>query len=780
MSNVGYATLQIIPSAKDFASKLAGDVDGPIGRQGRSTGEKLGSGIFATAAKFAAPLAGVFAIGGLISTAYGEVADAARLNAQLAAGIESTGNAANVSVKGMNDLASSIQLMSGQTDDSIAEAQALLLTFTNIKNVGPDKIFDQATMAAANMAARLGGDAAGSAQMLGKALNDPVSGITALTRAGVQFTDGQKDQIKAMVAAGDTLGAQKLILGELETQFGGSAEAAGKTLPGAVEILKRSFEDLLQMLAGRGSGVATTFISGLAGGLQAATPVIEGALDTVSTVVGGIVDVVSGMWTGVGYDTSALGNLAGPIEAVGVLIFQVVDRIRAGVMAAWPTITSVFQTLGPVLLGAGVALAGMAAKAPLIAKFTSVLAPIKAALPAIGTALRFLTGPIGLVSTLLIAAYSSSSQFRDAVNGLLGVVAGLVGQVAGALLPIITQLVAVFVPLISTITGQLVPVFAQLVTSVLPPVAGLLAVVVGAVLPLVTALSGLLIPVIQALLPIVTTVFGAIANIVTSAMQIVQGIIQVVTGVISGDWGMVWDGIRNILAGVWNTIVSLVQGALSILASVISGVLSAIGGIFSSVWSGITSAVSGAWNGIVSAVSTGVGNMVRFVAETPGRTLAALGNLAGLLVSAGADMMRGFIEGVKSVAGRIAEAVLAPIRNSVEGVKSFLGIASPSKLMKRFGSWTGEGFAIGLAGTADMIERASAVLVPKVPDVPASPSPAIADGGLTGAFNGWATGAANTAALRPVEVNVHPTPGMSEETVAELAARKLLRAGAAA
>jgi phage-related protein len=778
MSNVGYATLQIIPSAKDFASKLGGEVDAPIGRQGRSAGEKLGGGIFATAAKFAAPLAAVFGIGQLISTAYGEVADAARLNAQLAAGIESTGNAANVSVQGMNDLASSIQLMSGQTDDSIAEAQALLLTFTNIKNVGPDKIFDQTTLAAANMAARLGGDAAGSAQMLGKALNDPVQGITALTRAGVQFTDQQKEQIKSMVAAGDTLGAQKLILAELETQFGGSAEAAGKTLPGAVEILKRSFEDLLQMLAGRGSGAATAVVRGIAFGIQGVTPVLEGALDTTSTIVGGIVDVVSGMWTGVGYDTSALGKLAGPVEDVGVVIFQVVDRIRAGVMAAWPTITSVFQTLGPVLLGAGVALAGMAAKAPLLAKFTSVLAPLKAALPAIGTALRFLTGPVGLLTTLFVAAFTSSSEFREAIFSLLGVIGGLVGQVAGALVPIISQLVGVLAPLVTTIAGALVPVFAQLVTAVLPPVAGLLTAIVGAVLPLVSTLAGLLIPVIQALLPVVTTVFGVIAQVVTASMQIVQGIIQVVTGVISGDWSQVWSGIQNVAAGVWNLIVSLIQGAINIVRSVITAGLNIVQSVWSSVWSGVTSFIGSAMGNIGRAVSSGVGDVLGFLGSLPGRAISALGNLGGTLLSAGADMMRGFIEGVKSVAGRIADAVLAPIKNSVEAVKNFLGIASPSKLMKRFGSWTGEGFAIGLAGTADLIEKASAVLAPKVPAAPSVPAPTIPDGGVAGTFNGWATAAANTASLRPVEVNVHPTPGMSEETVAELAARKLMRAGA--
>jgi hypothetical protein len=93
--------------------------------------------------------------GAVIKTGLDETLDASAGIAQLQAGIESTGNVANVSVKGMTDLASSIQNMSGQTDDSIVKAESLLQTFTNIRNEGPNKIFDDATLAAANMAAKM-------------------------------------------------------------------------------------------------------------------------------------------------------------------------------------------------------------------------------------------------------------------------------------------------------------------------------------------------------------------------------------------------------------------------------------------------------------------------------------------------------------------------------------------------------------------------------------------------------------------------------------------------
>lgn len=207
-------------------------------------------------------LAGLYS---LVKTGLNEVKDASAGQAQLAAGIKSTGGAANVTVEGLNELASSIQDYSGQTDDSIRQTEALLLTFTNIKNVGADRIFDDATKAAADMAARMGGDASGAAIQLGKALNDPVKGVTALTRMGVQFTDAQKEQIKTLMASNDTLGAQKIILGELQTQFGGAAKAAGESLPGKIDRLKRKFEDFSEAIVTK------------------ATPAVEGAFDWLLT-----------------------------------------------------------------------------------------------------------------------------------------------------------------------------------------------------------------------------------------------------------------------------------------------------------------------------------------------------------------------------------------------------------------------------------------------------------------------------------------------------------------
>jgi hypothetical protein len=119
------------------------------------------------------------------------------------------------------------QFLVGVDGDVIKATQAKLLTFRNLTKTA-DKMggsFDRATIAALDMAAAGFGEATSNATQLGKALNDPIAGITALNRAGIQFTEDQKELIKGLVESGDVLKAQDMILSEIEAQVGGTAAA---------------------------------------------------------------------------------------------------------------------------------------------------------------------------------------------------------------------------------------------------------------------------------------------------------------------------------------------------------------------------------------------------------------------------------------------------------------------------------------------------------------------------------------------------------------------------
>jgi hypothetical protein len=149
------------------------------------------------------------------------------------------GNSAGVSSQHIQDLAGNLEKLTASEAETIQEGANLLLTFRNIQNqVGENNdIFDQAVTMSVDLARAMGTDASGEAIRLGKALNDPTKGVSALTRVGVSFTEQQKEQIKTLQESGDILGAQKIILGELQAQFGGSGQAYAATFAGQVELL---------------------------------------------------------------------------------------------------------------------------------------------------------------------------------------------------------------------------------------------------------------------------------------------------------------------------------------------------------------------------------------------------------------------------------------------------------------------------------------------------------------------------------------------------------------
>ncbi len=199
---------------------------GILGRAGQVAGTALKAGAVVGAA-------GVGLLTGFIAEGVKGAISYEVLAKKTAAVIKSTGAAAGVTAKHVQEMAGELEAMSGVDEELIIQSQNVLMTFTGIKNVGKDKIFDMATQSALDMSVALGTDMQGAAIQVGKALNDPIKGVTALSKVGVSFTAQQKEQIKTMVAAGDTMGAQKLILAELNKEFGGQAKAAGDTFAGS-------------------------------------------------------------------------------------------------------------------------------------------------------------------------------------------------------------------------------------------------------------------------------------------------------------------------------------------------------------------------------------------------------------------------------------------------------------------------------------------------------------------------------------------------------------------
>lgn len=199
-----------------------------------------------------AGLAAGFAIDAVIGKVIAETSEAEFAAAQLNATLKSTKGVAGQSAEALNAHAAALSQLSIFDDDVITGAQSLLLTFTKIQG----DTFPKATEAVLNVATAMGTDLKSAAIQVGKALNDPIQGVSALARSGIQFTDSQKLLIEELVNTNKLMDAQKIILAELETQFGGSAKAARDTFGGALRGLANDIGNALT-LTGDGVSIAT-------------------------------------------------------------------------------------------------------------------------------------------------------------------------------------------------------------------------------------------------------------------------------------------------------------------------------------------------------------------------------------------------------------------------------------------------------------------------------------------------------------------------------------------
>lgn len=140
--------------------------------------------------------------------------------------LNATEGAAGRSFNELTNMAGQLQKLTNFSDEDIINGQAILATFKNIRG----EAFDRTTRVMLDMAAVMETDTKSAAILLGKALNDPVLGASALSRSGIQLTMTQKAMIKEMIAVNDIVGAQNVLFKELESEFGGVAESMADPL----------------------------------------------------------------------------------------------------------------------------------------------------------------------------------------------------------------------------------------------------------------------------------------------------------------------------------------------------------------------------------------------------------------------------------------------------------------------------------------------------------------------------------------------------------------------
>lgn len=341
------------PGAKDAAKDVKGLADAykRLGQEGISTSDKmriLGGGMTAAGRQMTMGVTlPILAAGG---AAIKLAVDAEETEARLTSAFQSMGASSWTSLEALRTKAEELMSRTTFDDEAIKDAQAVMLTFGNVTG----SAFDQGVESALNLSEALGTDLQSATIMIGKALNDPVGGITAMTRAGIQFTDEQKNMIRTMVETGDTAGAQTIILGELERQFGGTAEAMAGTASGqmkqAMNELSEVGEDIGRILLPILRDAAG-HIRNLADIFQNLSPEVKNAIVTFA-----------GLAAALGPALLIGGKLVGMFSGAAGLIAKVVQMTAATAADTTATVanTTAKGLNARALLGVSGAAAGVA------------------------------------------------------------------------------------------------------------------------------------------------------------------------------------------------------------------------------------------------------------------------------------------------------------------------------------------------------------------------------------------------------------------------------------
>ena len=664
------------PAVDDASKKAAAAAD--------DGGRKAGSGFVAG---FKGALGGLAVLGagsamaGFFRDANAEAVESQKVNAITANALKQTGAAAWTSAEQIGDLATAISSKTGIDDEAIQSSANLLLTFKNVRNeVGAGaNIFDRATAAAQDLAAAGFGDAEGASKMLGKALNDPIKGISALGRAGVTFTAQQKAQIKAMVASGDVLGAQKIIMREVESQVGGAAAASAT----AAEKLATKWGNFKESIGAALLPVVDATANGLGKLLDIVGPKLVGVVERASSAILGLSALFAR-----GDFTADLGKAFGIEEdspIVGVLL-----RVRDAV-------TGVFTAVGPLL--ASVSPLGM-----LVRTFVDMA-------PAFSTAMQTGQGFGAVFSTFI-------EKLATGAAGMLTTIAGLLTRLIPTVVPVIVSalptLVGAFTTLINALAGAiptLLPALVQVATTLLMGVVQavplILPPLVTALLGLIQAIVGMLPTLIPVLVQVGVSLFMALVNaiplilppLIAGIMTLIQALVELLPTLTP----MLLQAAVALLTAISDAIPVilpvLLDGAIALIMAVVTMLPTLIPALLDAAVKLLTA--------IINAIPVILPKLITAAVALIGAVLSLLPTLAPKLLAAAVTLFTAMVNAVPKIQAALTGAIGSLIQGGINEIGKWTSkmLSSGQALIGGFVDGIKRGFTSAVSAVQDGLSK---------------------------------------------------------------------------
>lgn len=612
--------------------------------------------------------------------------------------------------------------------------------------------------------AAIGSGLRGEAEPLrqfGVLLDDATLQSRALAMGIGDGTTPLTQQQKVLAAQAEILAQTTLAQGDYLRTADSTANVQ-KTLAAATDDLQSKFGTLLApaFTAARSSGIdmvssLSSWLDGFIPKFQTFTAGVSGGLSSLFELVRtGDFTAAIGEALNVEEDSPIIGLLLG-VRDTAVTVF-------AAIRPAFETISAAIEQLAPTF----------GTLIPQVLEVVTAFSPLHLVLNALLPVLPVLADLVATVATTLVGAASEilpaildvgevlAGSLADAMVDLAPIIADIAEQLAGvlgeavvALAPIITTLVPVIAQLASMLGGvlgsvitALTPVFVQLagiITQLMPIVLQLvppIMSVVTALLPLIGVIGDLIVQLLPPLLDLFMAVIEPIAELAGVLAEALAPLLTLVADLLAQYVVPFLSALIGVVGDVITWVLELVGPALGGLVSMLSTVIGWIANVIGVIadWAASLD-IGAAIDTMASAVSDGIDNIVQWFVGLPGRILAVISGLGGRLWDTAVAAIQGFVDGIRSMAGRIIDTIKEYVTDAVpDWIKDVFGIASPSKLFRKLGAYTGEGFALGLADSGGMIDRAAQDMVAGVVGMTVAP-PMLADPQFAAAMTGGGT-----------------------------------------
>src|SRR5690625_3993273 len=366
----------------------------------------------------------------------------------------------------------------------------------------------------------------------------------------------------------------------------------------------------------------------------------------------------------------------------------------------------------------------------------SGFAALKMVFVAVGTVIGGISAPIlivvGLIAALvaaLIYAYKKSETFREIVNTAFEAVKEVVSTVIEAVVDFVMEIWGGMVEWWQE-NNELI---MRVVQDGWERLQAIIEVVMEYIVPFIQNAW-------EQIGIYIEIAWEVIKTVVRIATEIIKGVITTWLHILDGDWSSAWETIKQTFSNIWDIMKGFIKNVTEIIKNTIKDRLEQVkknitnklteakNNLVSKFTEMVTNAINKAqeivstakqkFEEVKRAIRDKLTEAVRIVGEKIGEMPGKVIEFVSDMASAGKDLIKGLIDGIKNMRDRAIEAITGVVGGVVDKAKSLLKIKSPSRVFEQIGAWTGEGLVDGMLSMAKEVDKASDMLAESaIPDV---------------------------------------------------------------